>query len=177
MRHAVLLLLGVQPSIPIVSSCCSRPAGGHRRIARASVDTVLAQQQAVIETVSGLKIMNVVLIDDNPAQLELYRLKLEHSNQPLLLTMADNGYRGLLAVGQINPDFVIASLDLRGINAGRLIEAVAERLPHAGIIALSTNRDDLDWTVTTALPSTITILNPVKELDSIGALLSKRQKR
>jgi len=154
-----------------------KTAGGHRRIARASVDSLLAQQQAVIETVSGLQVRKVVLIDDNPTQRKLYKLKLESLDFPVLVTAADSPFRGLMAIGAANPDFVIVSLDMTGIDIADLLTSIAEHLPTAGIIALTASRRNLPPGIVDNIPPKATLLEAIGELDSIGPLLRNRRPR
>jgi excisionase family DNA binding protein len=152
-----------------------KTAGGHRRIARASVDTLLAQQQAVIETVSGLRTLQVVLIDDNPTQLKLYKLQIESLHLPLLLTTAGDGFQGLLAVGRCDPDVVIVSLDIGGVDALELVSSIRKAAPSTYFIALSgSGADSPEKSAVRRLLPDMPVLSPLDDLDSIGPFLSKQ---
>jgi len=148
-----------------------KTAGGHRRIARTSVESILAQQQAVIETVSGLKPLKVVLIDDNPAQLKLYKLKIDSLNLPVVLTIASNGFEGMVTVGRADPDAIVVSLDIEGIDVFEMVRSIINSSPRSRIIALTAKRDSEKVSALRRLSPKGTILEPIDELDSIGPLL------
>jgi excisionase family DNA binding protein len=149
-----------------------KTAGGHRRIARESVETLLAEQQAVIATASGLHPLTIVLIDDNPAQLRLYQLKLESLDLPLLVTATTDGLEGLMIIGQSNPDIVILSLALANIDAVSLVASIAKRLPSTRIIALSADQEDETTRRLARFSEQTTFLSPIDDLDAIGPILN-----
>jgi CheY-like chemotaxis protein len=56
--------------------------------------------------------LHILLVEDEPVQLEIYRQKLASWNIPLQLVTADNGINALLKQGQTPPDLVITDLDM-----------------------------------------------------------------
>jgi excisionase family DNA binding protein len=151
-----------------------KTAGGHRRIARASVDTLLAQQQAVIETVTGLRTLQVVLIDDNTTQLKLYKLTIESLDLPLLLTTASDGFQGLLEVGRREPDVVIVSLDIGGMDAVELVRSIRKAAPSTYVIALLATASPEKSSALRQLQPDMPVLSALDDLDEIGPFLRQQ---
>lgn len=56
--------------------------------------------------------LNVLLVEDEPVQLEIYRQKLASWDIPMDVISADNGINALLKLGQTPPDIVITDLNM-----------------------------------------------------------------
>lgn len=56
--------------------------------------------------------LRILLVEDEPVQLEIYRQKLASWDIPMDVTSADNGINALLKLGQIPPDIVITDLNM-----------------------------------------------------------------
>ena len=56
--------------------------------------------------------LHVLLVEDEPVQLEIYRQKLASWDIPMEVTSADNGINALLKLGQTPPDIVITDLNM-----------------------------------------------------------------
>lgn len=147
-----------------------KTAGGHRRIARASVDELLAQQREVIETVTGIKLVSLLVIEPNAAYRELYRLKVEGWQLPVTVTSAGDGFQGLIAAGRCDPQIIVTRLELEGIDGFRLIRALRESLPEAELIVLS-DLDEREIDAAGGLPERAERLSSVADLDRLEAVL------
>jgi CheY-like chemotaxis protein len=155
-------------------------AGGPVTVGRSASEKLTAPISSMpgsarLTSVSGLRTLQVVLINDNPTQLKLYRLQIESLNLPLLLTTANDGFQGLLAVGRREPDVVIVSLDIGGVDALELVSSIRKAAPSTYFIALSgSGADSPERSVVRRLLPDMPVLSPLDDLDGIGPFLSKQ---
>jgi len=153
-----------------------KTAGGHRRIARVSVEELRQQQRDVIATVTGLKVPKVVVVEDNPVYLELYRLKIESWQLPAAVTTAKSGFEGLIAVGGLKPDVVVTDLPLAGMNGCEMIRALQQASPGTQVIVVTDLSDD-DIARAGGLPKNVPVLKQPVQFDALEALLRRRPGR
>lgn len=103
-----------------------KTAGGHRRIPREAVETMLAEQRAPgIENPAG-KPPCIVIVEDEPVHRELYRLKFGEWNLPVKLYLAEDGFEGLVMVGKYAPQLVIADLSMPGMDGFEMIRRLTQ---------------------------------------------------
>lgn len=147
-----------------------KTAGGHRRIARASVEDVRQQQRDVIATVSGLKVTKILIVDDDPVYAELYRMKIESWQLPTALTTAKNAFEGLIAVGAGKPDVLITRLPLAGVNGVFMLRALQQTLPSLNVIVTTALGDD-EIARTGGVPKGVQLLKQPVDFDKLESLL------
>lgn len=96
--------------------------GGHRRIPLAAIK-ILQQKQQVD---SGLlkQSLKVLVVEDSPEQRTLYQKFFDKWQLPVDLYMADNGFNGLIKIGEVLPDLLIADLLMPEMDGVRMISAV-----------------------------------------------------
>jgi len=118
-----------------------KTAGGHRRILKRSVDTILEERQRAIEYPMATGEFRILVVEDDLDLLKLYRLHITGWGLPVMLTTATNGFEGLIRIGEAKPDILVADLNMPGIDGFRMIRT------------LSANPDfrDMDIVVVTAL--------------------------
>ncbi|HRE15655.1 MAG TPA: response regulator, partial [Rhodocyclaceae bacterium] len=119
-----------------------KTVGGHRRIARESLDAYLLRRAQLTPSSSGFRTLDIIIMEENPALQALYRQTMDKWNLPLKLRIVDNGVDGLLQIGQAAPDILIADLTIPGVDGPRMIRR------------LRTNTDlaRMDVIVVSALP-------------------------
>ena len=100
--------------------------GGHRRIPLGSIKALAAE---LLDDSQGREApLSVVVVEDDPLLLRLYRAKLEKFRFPVRLMLAANGFHGLVAVGAMSPDLLLCDLMLPGVNGFQMMRAL-ETLP------------------------------------------------
>lgn len=117
--------------------------GGHRRFSLSDVrklaQELMAGQGPVLSAASGEsgvvelaeeKPLPVLVVEDEATLLRLYELTLKGWQLPIDLHLADNGYSGLLTIGQIEPRLLILDLNLPNIDGFQMISA----LKHSGVL-------------------------------------------
>src|SRR5512138_312657 len=76
-----------------------KTAGGHRRIPSEAVDAMLAGQHAPAAAPhEATSAPSVLIVEDEPVQREMYRLKFGEWKLPLSLRLAQDGFDGLVMV-------------------------------------------------------------------------------
>jgi excisionase family DNA binding protein len=103
-----------------------KTAGGHRRIPRNAVEQFRAKQRASIlgETAEHPV---VLVVDDDPFVLTLYRQHFIDWSFPLRLITAEDGFNGLIEIGRTNPVLIITDLDMPGMDGFEMIRRISLR--------------------------------------------------
>ena len=101
--------------------------GGHRRIARSSVEEMLGQQKAI----SGgrekeLQQLSVVVVEDDEQQLRLYEKQFLNWHMNAHVVTAKDGYSGLIKIGLILPDVIITDLMMPHVDGFQMVRALKE---------------------------------------------------
>jgi excisionase family DNA binding protein len=114
--------------------------GGHRRFSLLQVEKLVRELQdgkgPVLSVAQGgadassTAPVRVGVIDDEKVLLRLYELTLKSWLLPLELHLSDNGYSGLLSVGQVEPQLLVLDLNLPNIDGFSIIAA----LKHSGLL-------------------------------------------
>lgn len=119
--HEAAEMLGVTPRT--VQLWCEsgvldsrRTSGGHRRIPRDALDRLHAGQQgrppnSMVETDVPRR-LRILVVEDEPALLRLYRLRLSAWAIAPDVTTLNNGFEALVWIGAQRPDLLIADLHM-----------------------------------------------------------------
>lgn len=115
-----------------------RTAGGHRRISRHAVNALLAERAQAMAAVhsAGQRVaahdqpIRLLLVEDDPNLLRLYALMVEGWDFSVELTIARNGFEGLLRMGQMRPDLVVTDLNMPGMDGFEMLRAI--KMPGSG---------------------------------------------
>lgn len=97
--------------------------GGHRRVTTESVHHLLQQNGKRVYRDGGQGFV-VLLVEDDPDLLHFYELTINGWGLPLRLVTADNGFEGLMRIGELRPDLVITDLDMPGMNGFDMIRTL-----------------------------------------------------
>lgn len=100
-----------------------KTAGGHRRIPSEAVDAMLAGQQSAAEAPHP---HSVVIVEDEPVQREMYRIKFAEWGLPVNLYLAEDGFDGLVMAGKYAPDLVITDLSMPGMDGFEMIRHLVQ---------------------------------------------------
>ena len=119
-----------------------KTAGGHRRIAREAVNQLLSQRREAISPASSstTPAFRVLVVEDEPDLLRLFRLVIESWGLPLELTLASNGFEALVRVGESHPDLLITDLNMPGMDGFRMFRSLrnfGQKLEHLEVVVVT----------------------------------------
>lgn len=118
--------------------------GGHRRITRESVKKLLDQRpiphpEVVSVAIGKSNIPHLLVVEDDPRMRQLYDLTIKHWGLPLDVTLARDGFEGLLKIGEKLPNMLVTDLDMPGLNGFKMIASLkaVERYRNLRIVVIS----------------------------------------
>jgi excisionase family DNA binding protein len=148
-----------------------KTAGGHRRIALASVNRLVEQRSQAMQPQvadqaehTGRK---VLLVDDDSTMLRLYELEMAGWDLPLELTKASNGFEALIRIGETRPDLLISDLSMPGMDGFRMIRTLRTDQAYANMAIIVISGLDRATIKSMGLPEDIPVFTkpvPFKDL-------------
>ncbi len=100
-----------------------KTGGGHRRIARNSVEALRRQQlQSLSSPVE--RPLTVLVVEDDPQALKLYEQQFSALGISIDLKTASNGFEGLVKIGRFKPDVIITDLHMPGMDGFQMIRSL-----------------------------------------------------
>jgi len=183
--HDVARLLSVTPRT--VQLWCEagalefyKTSGGHRRITRQAVEQLQEQSRLSGNTPAARRdapvaeSLRILVVDDEPSLLRLYRLRLgQWSLQPEVVTVS-NGFEALIRVGAMLPDLLIADLHMPqwdGFEMLRTIRGI-EDMDAMEIVVVS-GLDTAEIERRGGLPADIQVLPKPIPFDMLEALATR----
>jgi len=163
---------------------CWKTSGGHRRIARTSVEKLFLARPAVTDEVQaddrGAS-LRILVVEDEPALLRLYERYLPLWPMKPQVVTANNGFDALVRIGLTKPDLVVTDLrmpEMDGFQMLRRLKAMPE-LADVGIVVV-TGLDPQDIESRGGIPPGIPILPkpiPFERLRDIATIVADRKAR
>lgn len=108
-----------------------RTAGGHRRIARTAVKKLMAERafhltpsHAVARSGPTGNKLKLLLVEDDHSLVQLFTAIVADWDIPLTLRTANNGFEGLLRIGEETPDLVVTDLMMPGMDGFEMLRAL-----------------------------------------------------
>jgi len=98
-----------------------KTAGGHRRIAQESVETLLQEKHRALGAESDGSPFRILVVEDEPDILKLYQLAIKSWGLPVEVYTAKNGIEGLLRLGQFRPNVLITDLLMPSMDGVEMI--------------------------------------------------------
>lgn len=154
--------------------------GGHRRILRDSVERLLAERKpppgpmadTPITTPSSTEALRILVVEDEPDLLRLYRMQLAHWPIAPDVSLASNGIEGLVLIGSVRPHLLIADLHMPEMDGFQMLRTL-RAMPQldAMEIVIVTGLDPADIAQRGGLPDGTAILPkpiPFDELERIA---------
>jgi excisionase family DNA binding protein len=105
--------------------------GGHRRISEASVQELLRQRHD--HAAAREYVLPILIVEDDPALLKLYRMQIATWPFPVDIFTAPNGYEGLVMVGEIAPALLVCDLRLPGVSGFQIVRYLSQIKRYAGM--------------------------------------------
>ncbi len=107
--------------------------GGHRRVVRESVERLLVsrgRQPAFRDAVSDVaqptsaETLRILVVEDEPDLLRLYRMQLARWSMAPEVSLAGNGFEGLVLIGSFRPHLLIADLHMPEMDGFRMLRTL-----------------------------------------------------
>jgi excisionase family DNA binding protein len=117
-----------------------RTAGGHRRIARSAVERLLVDRTRSLASSTsaaptGTRAFSLLLVEDDAHLARLFTSVVSGWGLPIRVTVAGNGFEGLVRIGEIAPDMVVTDLVMPGMDGMAMLRALKK--PGSGFAKLS----------------------------------------
>ena len=112
-----------------------RTAGGHRRIARSAVAKLIADRKHDLAPEGTAQdVFKVLLVEDDANLAQLFSAVVATWDLPIALTLAGNGFEGLVRIGEVAPDLVVSDLVMPGMDGFAMLRALKK--PGSGFSSL-----------------------------------------
>ena len=100
-----------------------KTTGGHRRV---SIEEVrrLVQARRHARRSAAQSTCTVLIIEDDPDLCRLYEIMSRSWRVPVEMHFANNGLAGLIAVGRVQPQFVVVDLNIPKVDGYQLVDAL-----------------------------------------------------
>jgi excisionase family DNA binding protein len=136
-----------------------KTAGGHRRIALASIERhVERRRQAMLDRTAPAH-YRVLLVDDDATTLALYESALAGWNLPLDVVRAGNGFEALIRIGESRPHLLIGDLSMPGVDGLRMIRTLRASEAYRDMAVVVVSGLDPDTIRAMGLPEGIPVLS------------------
>jgi len=101
-----------------------RTLGGHRRIHADAVLRLAEQRRQEHAATTGTQ-LKVLVIEDDADICRLYEIMSRSWRTPTMLHFAHDGMAGLIAIGELHPDFVVVDLNIPKVDGYQLIHTLS----------------------------------------------------
>ncbi len=107
-----------------------RTAGGHRRIARSAVERLTRERSDMLAPVvhgmaaPSTRPLRLLVVEDDADLRQLFSMMVEGWRFPVELSTANDGFQGLVRIGQWMPDMVVTDLNMPGMNGFEMVRSL-----------------------------------------------------
>ena len=164
-----------------------KTAGGHRRIARASLQAMLAERHggepqgpapaarppASIRAPAASHRPRVVVAEGDRTLLDLCTLQIRLCSARADVVATSNGIEALLRMGERVPDLLISSLNLPGLDSSRMIRTLRETSPYSAMRIVVLSELDQHTVASMGLPDDIPVLQKPIALPQLERVVRK----
>ena len=100
--------------------------GGHRRIALKSIDAYLEKNnQQASRAGSGFKSrLRVLIVEDDEATRELYRINFEEWDLPVDCTWMSSALEAMMDIASMKPDLLVTDLSMAGVDGIEMLKVL-----------------------------------------------------
>lgn len=111
---------------------------GHRKIDAASAQALIeSMRSASDDGARAVESPRVLIVDDDPAALELVQMLVEEAFPAAVISKASNGFEGLQALGRQTPDVLVTDIVMPHIDGLAMLRHVAMQPDRPGLVIAS----------------------------------------
>jgi len=153
--------------------------GGHRRISLNSVNEQLLKQNLSespsAHIIQKNKKLTILIVEDDKAQMDLYRQQFEIRELDINLIEAQNGYEGLIKTGQHQPAIIITDLMMSDTNGFQMLSALKNTVELKNTLIVVISALSLDEVNNKGgLPDNVIFFSKPVSFDSLENLILKQ---
>ena len=100
-------------------------------------------EQPTSSSQSSPRVRKIFVVDDHPLVRQGLAQFINQEEDLEICGEASNGYEALEAIGETNPDLVIADLEMEGLNGLELTQQIKDQYPNLRVMMLSMHDEDL----------------------------------
>jgi len=151
--------------------------GGHRRIARNSIEEMISRRDISAEEKqrpAGHE-LSVLVVEDDPAQCKIYQQQFAARSLPIKLILTNNGFEGLIQIGRYTPDIIVTDLNMPDMDGFELVRALEDlpELENCQIVAVS-SLDEGEIEHRGGLPESVTVYSKPIPFNILVDLIRQR---
>ncbi|MEI8157342.1 MAG: response regulator [Burkholderiales bacterium] len=159
-----------------------KTAGGHRRVLRDSVESLLHKKPAppapAAQAAQGPRPMRVLVVEDDPSLLRLYETQIGRWPLSTEVVLIDNAINALLNMGRGGPDLLISDLHMPGMDGFGMLKVLhkAPEMAYTKVVVV-TGLDADEVTARGGVPPGVEVLSkpiPFARLLTIAQDTSQR---
>lgn len=143
--------------------------GGHRRVSAKSVGRLLSEGKVRPHPVRArASEIRILVVEDDIELLRLYEMNMRGWKPSVELVFAQNGYEGLVRIGESKPDVLITDLKMPGIDGFLMIDALGKRQDLRAmrlIVVTGLTRDEI--AARGGLPPNVTVFEKPARFDKL----------
>jgi excisionase family DNA binding protein len=110
---------------------------GHRKIDAASAQALIESMRSASDGAPAAESPRVLIVDDDPAALELVQMLVEEAFPAAVVSKASNGFEGLQALGRQTPDVLVTDIVMPHIDGLAMLRHVAMQPDRPGLVIAS----------------------------------------
>jgi excisionase family DNA binding protein len=148
-----------------------KTVGGHRRVLVSSVERMMADRQARLQSANPDHPLRLLVVEDDARLRRLYELDVPSWTPSVQLELAKDGFEGLLKVGTFRPDVIITDLMMPGMDGFGMIAALRNDPSVTARIVVVTALDAGTIRDRGGLPSDLLVLRKPAGLAELRALV------
>lgn len=150
-----------------------KTAGGHRRIPTESVHKKLREQDTGFVEESDTnqqKNKRILIVEDNPTVSIFYKAAIGSWQLPIDITTADDGFSGLVKIGQEVPDLIISDIYMPGMDGLQMIQSLYKsQLINPEQMIIISGLDDEEIRERGGIPADITFFHKPVDVEKLKA--------
>lgn len=147
--------------------------GGHRRILRSSVEAALrSRDQAHRPT--DTENLRVLIVEDDVAMQSYYAALFEILRPDADVTMAADGFEGLVELGKEAPRLMLVDVDMPGMDGISMLDRIVHKEIAGDVsIAVVTGLDEQQLQKRGGVPAGIPVYSKPLSVDNLSELLAR----